>query len=177
MGGVDKGLVAYRGRTLAEHALQRLAPQVGPLMISANRHLDTYRGFGVPVLADAQDDYPGPMAGFLAGLQHCTTPYLITVPCDTPHFPETLVARMTEALQRTGADIVLAADGPPDALQRQPVFCLLHVSLLDSLRDFVLSGQGKIGLWAEGHRCTLVHFSEPGVFANANTADELHRLQ
>ena len=87
MGGVDKGLQAYRGMPLAMHALLRLGPQVGEMMVNANRNLAAYESLGVPVWPDALPDYPGPLAGFLTGLERCTTPFLATVPCDSPHFP------------------------------------------------------------------------------------------
>ena len=78
MGGVDKGLQMLNGTPLVQHALQRLKPQVGALMINANRHLHTYAGFGVPVWPDENADYAGPLAGFLAGLSHCATPWMMT---------------------------------------------------------------------------------------------------
>ena len=74
MGGVDKGLQAHLGMPLAMHALLRLAPQVGQVMINANRNLSAYESMGAPVWPDALPDYPGPLAGFLAGLEHCATP-------------------------------------------------------------------------------------------------------
>jgi molybdopterin-guanine dinucleotide biosynthesis protein A len=89
MGGVDKGLQGFRGMPLAMHALFRLQPQVGEMMINANRNLAAYESMGVPVWPDALPEYPGPLAGFLAGLERCETPYLVVVPCDTPLFPKT----------------------------------------------------------------------------------------
>jgi len=64
MGGVDKGLQAFLGQPLALHALQRLQPQVGTCMLNANRHLEVYQGFHVPVHPDVLPDYAGPLAGF-----------------------------------------------------------------------------------------------------------------
>jgi len=87
MGGVDKGLQLFHGTPLALHTLQRLQSQVGICLINANRNLPTYESYGVPVWPDALADYPGPLAGFLTGLEHCATPYLMTVPCDTPRSP------------------------------------------------------------------------------------------
>jgi molybdenum cofactor guanylyltransferase len=46
MGGVDKGLQLLHNQPLALHAAQRLAPQVGPLLISANRHHSHYAAWG-----------------------------------------------------------------------------------------------------------------------------------
>src|SRR5580658_1275779 len=91
MGGIDKGLQAHHGVPLAQHALRRLAPQVATTMLSANRNLETYAAMGVPVWSDETADFSGPLAGMLAGLNHCGTEYLATVPCDAPDFPLDLV--------------------------------------------------------------------------------------
>jgi molybdopterin-guanine dinucleotide biosynthesis protein A len=177
MGGIDKGLKAYRGVPLALHALQRLAPQVGSMMINANRHLDVYASFGATVWPDALGDYPGPLAGFLAGLEHCETPWLVTVPCDSPNFPLDLVARLSGAMTRSDADIAMASTIEEGVSQVQPVFCLMRTTLIDSLRDFMASGQRKIDRWTAQHHCIEVAFDDADAFANANTLDELHRLE
>ena len=177
MGGVDKGLQNHLGIPLAMHALMRLSPQVGHMMINANRNLGAYESFGVPVWPDALADYPGPLAGFLAGLEHCETPYLVTVPCDTPQFPEDLVARLAAALERDGAEIAMASTTGADGVQVQPVFCLMKSTLMESLVSFTQSGQRKIDRWTAGHRCVEVPFDDEAAFFNANTNDELRQLQ
>ena len=177
MGGVDKGLQLHAGRPLAQHALQRLAPQVGPLMINANRNLEVYAAMGVPVRPDVLPDFAGPLAGLLTGLMHCTTPWLVTVPCDSPHFPADLVDRLARAAAAAEADIAMAATLEDGVLRHQPVFCLLRRELLPSLQDFLASGQRKIDRWTGSQRCTLERFDEVEAFANANTAEELQALQ
>ena len=177
MGGVDKGLQQHAGVPLALHALRRLAPQVGPVMINANRNLEAYAAFGVPVWPDAVPDYAGPLAGFLAGLAHCDTPYLVTVPCDSPLFPDDLVQRLATALTEADAEIAMAATHEAGALQVQPVFCLMKTGLRESLLRFTQSGQRKIDKWTALHRCIEVPFDDALAFANANTVDELKQLQ
>lgn len=177
MGGVDKGLQNHRGIPLAMHALLRLGPQVGHLMINANRNLGAYDAFGVPVWPDALPDFPGPLAGFLAGLEHCETPYLVTVPCDTPNFPEDLVQRLSQALETEGAELAMAATPGPDGPQLQPVFCLMQATLMESLVAFTHAGQRKIDRWTAQHRVATVVFDDADAFFNANTADELRHLQ
>ncbi len=177
MGGVDKGLQVHAGVPLAQHALRRLVPQVGALMINANRNLDAYAAFGVPVWPDANTEYAGPLSGFLAGLAHCDTPYLVTVPCDSPLFPDDLVQRLVHALLEHDAEIAMAATREGDALQVQPVFCLMKTGLRDSLVRFTQSGQRKIDKWTAQHRCVNVPFDDAQAFANANTLDELKQLQ
>ena len=177
MGGLDKGLQNHLGMPLALHTMQRLAPQVGALMISANRHLDTYAAFGVPVWPDAMADHPGPLAGFLAGLEHCRTPYLLTVPCDAPNFPIDLARRLAAELMAQGAQVAIAATRKAHGAQVQPVFCLMEDSLKDSLLEFIASGQRKVERWTALHRCATVVFDDAAAFANANTAGELQQLQ
>lgn len=184
MGGIDKGLQTLHGRPLALRAAQRLAAQVGPLLISANRHHDRYAAWGYPVLADdvAWPNFAGPLAGFAAGLTHCATPWLLTVPCDSPRFPHDLALRMMACAMQHGAALVLAA--APDAmgvLHPQPTFALLQRQLHPSLQFFLDQGGRKIGAWAAQHHRVLCAFDrpedDPQAFCNLNTLEDLQQLE
>lgn len=187
MGGVDKGMQLFDGIPLALHALRRLQPQVAGVAVNANRNLPAYEAFDAPVWPDGLADYPGPLAGFLSGLSHCSTPWLLTVPCDTPRFPKDLAKRMIEALvDSDDAQIAIASAPEADrqgvvALRAQPVFCLLSTALLGSLSLFTGQGGRKIDAWTAQHRCVGVPFDRPGddpdAFANANTLAELKALE
>ena len=179
MGGIDKGLQLHLGMPLALHALQRLKPQVAALMLNANRNLDSYRAMAVPVWPDDPPDFSGPLAGMLAGLEHCATEYLVTVPCDSPNFPVDLVARMVEGLANAaaGAGIATAYTRENGELRAQPVFCLMKAALRGSLRQFIDSGERKTGLFAARHGGARVLFDDAAAFANANTLGELATLQ
>ena len=186
MGGVDKGLQDFHGRPLVQHVLQRLQPQVQTVGINANRHPEVYATFQAPVWPDGNDDFAGPLSGFLVGLQHCETPYLLTVPCDTPFLPLDLAARLGQALDTHGADIAMAAAPETDAsghrrVRTQPVFCLLRVQLLTSLQAHVRGGGRKIDAWTAQHHTVEVAFDipddDPRGFFNINTLQELQTLQ
>jgi molybdopterin-guanine dinucleotide biosynthesis protein A len=188
MGGVDKGLQTFNGMPLALHTLTRLqmGGGVGQIMINANRNLAAYESFGVPVWPDGLADYAGPLAGFLTGLERCETPYLVTVPCDTPLLPLDLVPRLAQALEAQDADIAMASApemGKEGQLRvrAQPVFCLLRVELLESLVKFTHEGGRKIDAWTAQHNTVLVPFDrpddDPQAFFNANTLAELHQLE
>ncbi|HEX6019120.1 MAG TPA: molybdenum cofactor guanylyltransferase MobA [Burkholderiaceae bacterium] len=177
MGGLDKGLQNHKGVPLALHALLRLQPQVGPLMINANRNLGAYESMGVPVWPDVQADYPGPLAGVLVGLERCETPYLVTVPCDTPNFPLDLVQRLAQALTAEDAELAMAATREHGEVVVQPVFCLLKAELLESLLKYLEAGQRKIDRWTAQHRVATAVFDDASAFDNANTPEELQRLQ
>jgi molybdopterin-guanine dinucleotide biosynthesis protein A len=183
MGGVDKGLQSLHGQPLAKLAVERLRPQVGRLAINANRHLDAYRDWDVPVWPDGAEsgEFAGPLAGFLSGLAQCETPYLCTVPCDTPLFPRDLVERLAQGLQASGADLAmaLAPEGHGD-LRPQPVFCLLKLELRHDLRQFMAEGGRKIDAWTARQRTARVSFSradDAQAFLNVNTLEDLQILQ
>ncbi|MBW0172212.1 MAG: molybdenum cofactor guanylyltransferase MobA [Hydrogenophaga sp.] len=186
MGGVDKGLQNFNGTPLALHALLRLQMQqgglVGDQMINANRNLGAYEAFGMPVWPDTLNDFAGPLAGFLTGLERCETPYLLTVPCDTPLFPLDLAERLAQAFEDEGTEIAMAAAREEDGqLRPQPVFCLLRLELLESLVVFTQAGGRKIDRWTDQHRTVIVPFDrpddDPQAFFNTNTLAELHALE
>jgi molybdopterin-guanine dinucleotide biosynthesis protein A len=186
MGGVDKGLQNFNGMPLALHALMRLGPQVETVMVNANRNLSAYESFGASVWPDASADFAGPLSGFLVGLERCETPYLLTVPCDTPRLPLDLAERLAQALVRENADMAMAAAPEINAqgqteLRSQPVFCLMKVAMLESLVAFTHAGGRKIDAWTDQHKTVLVPFDaphdDPLAFANVNTLQELQTLE
>lgn len=186
MGGVDKGLQQLGGRTLAAHALDRLRRQQGGrlagCLVNANRNLDAYQALGWPVWPDALPDFPGPLAGFLAGLEQATSPWLLTVPCDSPRFPLDLLERLAQAAEREDADLALALGRDEHGrLRRQPVFCLLKRELAASLRAYLQNGGRKIDDWIRSQHHVAVAFDLPGddphAFFNANTLAELQALE
>ncbi|NYE24156.1 molybdenum cofactor guanylyltransferase MobA [Pigmentiphaga litoralis] len=182
MGGVDKGLQTVQGIPMALLSLLRLSPQVGEVMINANRNLGAYESMGVPVWPDSMSGFPGPLAGFVTALERCETAYLVTVPCDTPRFPDDLVDRLAAALEAEDAEIAMVATQEPgqdggDAVWRtQPVFCLMRADLLASLVAFTSAGNRKIDSWTALHRCVEVRFDDADAFVGANTIAELQRL-
>jgi molybdopterin-guanine dinucleotide biosynthesis protein A len=186
MGGVDKGLQNFNGTPLTLHTLMRLQMQdaatLSEMMVVANRNLSAYESFGVQVWPDSTDGFAGPLAGFLTGLERCETDLLLTVPCDSPLFPLNLTQRLLDTLIAEDAEIAVAAAKEEDgSVRAQPVFCLMRVSLLESLVRFMQSGGRKIDAWTAQHKTVLVPFDTDDVdrraFFNANTLEELHRLE
>lgn len=180
MNGVDKGLQLLQGQSLVMHAVQRLQAQslaLASIAINANRHLADYQALGFDVWPDAQADFAGPLAGFLVGMMRCPHPYLLTVPCDTPMFPLNLAEHLMQALQNQGADIAMATAPEGDGVvRRQPVFCVLKVTLKDSLQSFLADGGRKIGAWTALHHTVEVPFEDPMAFRNLNTVEDFQRL-
>jgi molybdopterin molybdotransferase len=170
MGSIDKGLLPFRGATLVGAVLARLAPQVKRVAISANRNLDTYGTFGVPVWPDATAEFLGPLAGLEAGLRRCTSGLMLTAPCDSPFLPDDLAARLLDGLTLQHADIAVAvtADG-----RRHPVFCLVKASVLPVLAAYLAGGGRKMDGWYGTLHVAQVRFDDSDAFRNINTPDEL----
>jgi molybdenum cofactor guanylyltransferase len=171
--GVDKGLQPFRGRPMAAHAIERLLPQVGSLAINANRNLDAWRAFGHPVFTDQLDGFAGPLAGLHAAMHVSTTPWVVTVPCDSPFLPADLVDRLAAHAARERAQVAVARTGG----QPHPVFALVDRSLLPGLEAFLASGQRKIDKWYEPLAVVEVPFDDEQAFRNINTVDDLRRFE
>lgn len=174
MGGVDKGLQAFRGKPMVQHVIERLAPQVDELLINANRNVADYEVFGRRVVADEIEGFAGPLAGFERGLAHAQGMLVVTAPCDSPFLPTDLVARLRAALEAAEADLAVAKTGD----QAHPVFSLMRREVLPSLRQFLAGGQRKIDRWYAALKVVEVAFDdEADAFLNINTRDELTNLE
>jgi len=176
MGGVDKGLQLINGQPMVQHVLQRLQPQVGKVFINANRHLDEYQRLGLPVCADVVSDYAGPLAGIHAALMQTSTPYLLSVPCDSPLIPFDLVSRLSSALADHQADAAIVVTGDSNQRQRHPVFLLLKTELRRSLEQNLESGQRKVDDWLSSLNCVDVSFDDEGAFMNLNTPEDIRAI-
>ena len=174
MGGVDKGLVAFRGAPMVAAVIERLAPQVGAIGVNANQNALAYAAFGHPVVADAVGGFAGPLAGLHAGLAAATTSHAVTVPCDSPFLPRDLVSRLAKGLAEAGADLAVARTHD----QPHPVFALVRTELRPHLQAFLDGGGRKIDAWYASLAVVEVAFDdEAEAFANINTREELSGFQ
>lgn len=168
MGGADKGLIEYQGRPLIEWALAALAPQAGELVISANRNLEIYAAYGYRVLPDTLPDFPGPLAGVLAALQAVAADWLLVAPCDTPHLPADLAARLLAAAQRANVSLAVAAD----AVRVHHSCFIVRTDQRDNLAGYLARGERAVRHWQAGLPSTTVRF-EAACFANFNQPQDL----
>ena len=170
MQGSDKGLVLLGGEPLVAHVARRLAPQVGPLILSANRNADIYARYGRVVAddTDALGAWQGPLAGLAAGLAAAAPcEWLVVAPCDTPFLPADLAHRLIAAARAAGAPLAYAVAGG----QRHPACMALRTSML---RDYLAAGERKVGLWQSRVGGVGAPFDDvPGAFMNLNTPEEL----
>jgi molybdenum cofactor guanylyltransferase len=176
MGGRDKGLQILDGRPMITHIIERLQPQVGHLLINANQNHETYELFGLPVVNDVIGDFVGPLAGLHAGLIHCTTPYLLSVPCDCPFLPTDLARRLSDGLISSGADIAYAVALNQNQTEHHPVFCLLKRDAAVALSGYLNQGGRKVLTWVLSQSHSQVRFEDHAAFLNINTPDDLQAI-
>jgi molybdopterin-guanine dinucleotide biosynthesis protein A len=176
MGGGDKPMRPLGGRPMLDHALARLAPQVAAMVLNANGDPVRFAAFALPVVADGLPDHPGPLAGILAALdwaatQRPDTPWIVSVPGDSPFIPRNLVARLHAARETAGVPLACArSDG-----QAHPPIGLWPVALREDLRAALLGGERKIDRWTARHGCAHADWPTDPVdpFFNANAPEDL----
>jgi len=186
MGGGDKALMELGGRPLVAHAIERLTPQAGTVIINANRDRTDFAGFSRPVVADTIEGFAGPLAGVLAGMlwardQAPNARWVATVAADTPFFPDDLIARCVAGAGHMEDMIALARSGD----KMHPVFGLWPIALADDLAEWLRTPENrKVLAWVERHQ--LVEITFPGFklagemldpFFNVNTTDDLDVAQ
>ena len=174
MASQAKALLPFLQRPLISHVIDRLLPQAAGLIISANENLDRYGRFGWPVISDSLSDWQGPLAGILAALEQCPTPYLLTAPCDAPLVPRDLGERLSTALNDAHARVAVAHDGQ----RLQPLFSLLHRDCAAGLRGYLEGGERKAMAWITARDPAIADFSDRAdAFMNLNTPEQFRAAE
>ena len=174
MGGIDKGLLELQGKPMVRHVIEALQPDVGTLLINANRNSDRYEAMGYAVVPDRLEGYLGPLAGMASGMSAATTKYIVTAPCDCPLVGIGLVRRLYHSVLNENAQIGVASDGK----RMHPVFALLQRDLLPDLLAYLDSGERKIDRWYARHRVSVTRFDDvPQWFQNVNRPEEHAELE
>ena len=177
MGGGDKPMRQIGGRTILERVIARLGPQCDGLVLNANGDPARFAKFGLPVIPDTIEDFPGPLAGILAGLDWAAAnrpdaAWILSAAADCPFLPRDLVARLHRARMENDAQLAVAASGG----QSHPVIGLWSVALRDQLRHaLVVEDIRKIDRWTARYPLATVTWpTEPlDPFFNANTVDDI----
>lgn len=172
-GGQDKGLILLHGQPLVVWVVRRLRPQVGALVLSANRHLDTYADFGQTV-ADALPGQPGPLAGIHAAGSILQCEWVLTAPCDTPFLPLDLASRLMDEARRAGVQAVYAAEDE-QGYSGVMLFCR---ALLPDIAAFLTGGGRRVRDWLARVQARPVLFrDDPHAFFNINTPADLEQAE
>ena len=177
VGGEDKGLLIFNHEPIVKRVFKSLNQQVHMIVVSANRHVEEYQSFGVPVVKDRLPDYQGPLAGIEAALTVAITPYVLIVPCDAPFISNHLAQKLYGKMEETNANIVFAQGYTDEGeVAAEPMFALIRSCMLSHLRAYLDSGRRKVLGWYELTDHASVLIDDPLCFANANTPEDFDRL-
>jgi molybdenum cofactor guanylyltransferase len=176
MGGIDKARIGIGGLTILERVLMRLRPQCAGLVLNANEAPERFADIGLPVVRDSVPDYPGPLAGILAGLDWAATQapeigWIVSVPSDCPFLPYDLVSKLHAARAAAGTQLACAASGG----RQHPVVALWPVALREDLRHAIAQGGvRKVGQWSGRYTLAVAEWPAAPVdpFFNVNTPDD-----
>jgi molybdopterin-guanine dinucleotide biosynthesis protein A len=173
--GSEKAVARLGERTLLEWALNALREDCDTLAVSARA------GSGAEVIAlrlgiHALTDDPahpgGPLAGVAAGLRWASglgATRLATLPCDLPHAPPNMVARLAAAMGEGPAAFVETDDG------LHPLCAVWNVSLLAPLEAALVAGHPPVRAFLAEVGGVAVRFDDAAAFANVNAPGDLER--
>jgi molybdopterin-guanine dinucleotide biosynthesis protein A len=177
MGGGDKPMRIIAGKTILDRVISRLRPQCGELILNANGDPARFAQFGLPVIADSVADFPGPLAGILAGLDWVAKSrpgvnWMLSAAGDCPFLPRDLVARLDQERRQQNAELAVAMSGD----QTHPVIGLWSVRLREELRQaLAVEGIRKIDRWTSRYPLATVTWPTAPFdpFFNANTIEDI----
>jgi molybdenum cofactor guanylyltransferase len=176
MGGIDKGHIRIGGATILQRVLARLREQCARLVLNANAEATRF-AVNVPIVADSVADFPGPLAGILAGLDFAAAQlpeitWVVSVPSDCPFLPRDLVPRLHRARHAAGAVLACAAS----ARRQHPVVGLWPVELREALRRALTQeGAHKVGEWSARYPLAIAEWPTDPLdpFFNVNTPEDI----
>jgi len=174
--GQNKALINIGGRPLVEIMAERVSPLADKVFISAN-DTELFSFLPFPVVPDLCPNQ-GPLSGLQAVMRgHVYTLY-ITMACDIPGLPASLIRRMLDVSEGFDAVIPRTPDGwahPLAAVYRRTCLPVIEEALRKKANKFIDAFPG------DGLR---VRWMEPGDgdftdvdLANINTPEDLRRFQ
>ena len=178
IGGLDKGLVEYKGKPLVSHTLDQLRPSLTETVIAVHRNDQQYREINSWVVQDKTEEHQGPMAGIVALIddlrelgRETEFEFLAIASCDVPNLPNTYIQRLNTAIENSRFDIAVAHDGT----RKQNLHCLMRMGELQSIHDFYQSGGRAMHRWFDTRKVIEVDFSdEAPAFLNLNSLDQIN---
>jgi molybdenum cofactor guanylyltransferase len=181
MGGGDKARIEIGGVTILDRVLATLSAQCTGIIINANGDPERFADTGCPVVPDNVPDYPGPLAGILAGLdwleaQNSGIEWLVSVPGDCPFLPDDLVERLHIARRKMGTGVPLACARSGE--WRHPVVGLWPLALRTDLRKALVDEDlRKIEIWTARHGIAIADWPDQPIdpFFNVNTPEDAER--
>ena len=174
--GQNKALIKIDGRPLVEIMAERASPLADKVFISANSP-DLFSFLPFPVVPDLRPSQ-GPLSGLQAIMRgHIYTLY-ITLACDLPRLPASLISRMLDISEGFDAVIPRTTDG-----MAHPLAAVYRRTCLSAIEDALRKKANKVidafpggSLRIRWMDSSMGEFMD-GDLANINTPEDLHRFE
>ena len=167
VGGVDKGLLEFEGKALVEHVIDRVAPQVDDIVISANRNKQRYQQYSDNVIGDESEQFLGPLAGISAAFDRCKHDLVLIVACDTPFLPTDIIEKFLSS--KADAQLYIASSN-----EKWQLVMLIHKSLQGTVKQSLDNNQLRLMQWASSQRPEIIDFPDDAAFKNFNHNDDFN---
>lgn len=146
MENLNKPLVKLSNTPLIEWSLQRIQHAVSQVVLSVNHNQDDYRYLNLPLIADAENNYQGPLIGIHSAMRWILEDQatklpdaLLCVPGDVPFFPEKLIPQLWQEFVTNHCEVVYCECDN----QVQPLFSIWSLSCVDLIEEAI--GDGLYG--------------------------------
>ncbi|MEH6565444.1 MAG: molybdenum cofactor guanylyltransferase MobA [Halopseudomonas sp.] len=143
LGGRDKGLMPFGGEPVAAHLGRLLRALGGELLISCNRNQAVYAALADRLVVDEEPDFPGPLAGILAGLRSCHSGHMLVLACDMSQVDLPLLQGFLAHAAKTPQRPCMVRTGD----RWQPLLCVIPQALLPQLEAAWQAGQRSPLRW------------------------------
>lgn len=186
--GRSKATVPFAGRPLIMRLIDRLSPVADELIITTNEREnleflhEEYPDLDIKLVGDAFK-FRGALPGLYTACTSARNPYVAVVACDMIFASGSLVVAQSLAMNETGADVVVPVNNhgfePFHALYRRSTCVPAIRRALDrgEKRAQALYEDPKVNVHAFSQERVLEAEPRGGCFINANTPDELKRIE
>jgi len=175
--GKDKGLCAFKGKSLVSYAIDILKPLCGNLMISANHFPEKYAAFGLPVIPD-EVKYIGPMGGVYSCLKKSKTQHNLILSCDTPFVNTDVFRHLLTVVENF--QVVCPAH---ETFLLEPLSAYYNTNVLGDMEEAIRKKEYKMMQFFKRIRFKSVNidrnlsFFNDYLFLNLNTPGDLKKAE
>ena len=173
--GSNKSLSKLSNLKLIEHIINKISKYFSEILIVSNDSNLILEDKNIRIIKDCKDGYLGPLIGVLSAIKYANKKnkynWVITFPCDTPFFDETIIESMIQKTSSKKEKIFLIKDKK----QRHNIFGTWSTTLEKILEQDINNSFRKVDLWANKIGCSYIEkdIKNKNEFLNINTKEDL----
>ena len=173
--GSNKSLSNLSNIKLIEHVINKISKYFSEILIVSNDSKLILDSSNIKIIKDCKRGQLGPLIGVLSAMKYANQKkkynWVITFPCDTPFFDETIIEKMIQKASSKNEKIFLIKDKK----QKHNIFGIWSTSLEKTLELDLNNNFRKVDLWADKIGCSYIEkdIKNKNEFLNINTKEDL----